>query len=282
MAVSSLSAFADRVTGEVALVRVVIVSAAGIAAAAAAARRRAGEARLCRVTRVADVAQRAILEPLPLEVDGYRLAASYVSASEEASVGGDLYTLVRCPHGARLLVGDVRGKGLEAVQLAAAAMRAFHDAALTTDRMDDLPRRFEELLLPRLGPEDFLTCLMLELGQDHTVTVVNCGHPPPLVLSPEGAISLEPPTAVPPVGLGTGAVVTRIVLAGQERLLLYTDGLVEARDVNGSFIRLEEILDGVNDQGLEGVARDVVHRLGERTGGRIRDDLALVLVEASP
>ena len=85
MTVSSLAAFIDRVTAEVALIRVAILAVVGVAATAAGVRRRAGEARLRKVTRVADVAQRAILEPLPVETDGYRLAANYVSASEEAA-----------------------------------------------------------------------------------------------------------------------------------------------------------------------------------------------------
>lgn len=132
LAVSALAARADGVSAEVALVRVTVVALSGVAATAAAARRRTGEARLHKVTRVAEVVQQAMLEPLPSEIDGYRLAASYVSASEEASLGGGLYALARSPGGARLLVGDIRGKGLEAVQLAAAAIRTFHEAALTT------------------------------------------------------------------------------------------------------------------------------------------------------
>ena len=279
--VSGLTALADHVPAEVALVRMGIVAVAGIAATAAAGRRRTGETRLRKVARVADVAQRAILEPLPQEIDGYHLAATYVSATEEASVGGDLYALVRRAHGARLLLGDVRGKGLEAVQLAAAAMRTFHAAALTTERLEELPRAFEEALLLRLGPEDFLTCLMVELGADHTVAVANCGHPPPLLLSRGGTASLDPPTPVPPVGLGASGLVTRVALRPGERLLLYTDGLVEARDTTGSFIRPEEILAGIDDHDLGDVADEVVRRLEERTGGRIRDDLALVLIEST-
>ncbi len=178
-------------------------------------------------------------------------------------------------------MGDIRGKGLEAVQLAAAAIRAFQEAALTTERLEDLPGRLEDALLPGLGPEDFLTCVMVELGKNRILRVVNCGHPSPLVLSEEdGAVAIEPPVTVPPIGLGSRGVVRRVQLAADERLLLYTDGLVEARDRNGGFVCPKVVLDGVHDHDVSEVADVVVDRLRERTGGRIRDDLALVVVEA--
>ncbi len=123
---------------------------------------------------------------------------------------------------------------------------------------------------------------MLELGKNDVLTIVNCGHPSPLMLSHDGPVALDPPEAAPPIGLGSRGVVATVRLAPHERLLLYTDGLLEARDPSGRFIRCEELLDGVADERFDDVADVVVHRLRLRTGGRIRDDLALVLVEAFP
>lgn len=121
---------------------------------------------------------------------------------------------------------------------------------------------------------------MVELGNNRMLSFVDCGHPSPLVLSRDGAVAIEPSAAVPPIGLGSRGVVTSVLLAPHERLLLYTDGLVEVRDLNGAFVCVKEILDGVHDHDIAEVTDVVVDRLRQRTGGRIRDDLALVVVEA--
>ena len=72
--------------------------------------------RLAGVTLVAEVVQRAILAPPPPRAGPVALSARYLSAAKEAQVGGDLYEVVRGPSSVRLLVGDVRGKGLSAVR----------------------------------------------------------------------------------------------------------------------------------------------------------------------
>src|SRR4051794_5358846 len=77
-------------------------------------RRQSG--RLADVSRVAEAAQRAILSPPPARLGAVRLAARYVSAASDALVGGDLYEVVQREGATRLLVGDVRGKGLDAVR----------------------------------------------------------------------------------------------------------------------------------------------------------------------
>src|SRR5262249_2287741 len=70
------------------------------------------------LTRIAAVAQLAVLRGLPERIGPARVAVRYLSASARAHVGGDLYEAVPCAAGMRAIVGDVRGKGLEAVQLA--------------------------------------------------------------------------------------------------------------------------------------------------------------------
>jgi sigma-B regulation protein RsbU (phosphoserine phosphatase) len=98
--------------------------AAAVLGVWAAGQRTAREQRLAHLTRVAEVAQNAILLPVPSRTGPLALAARYRSASHDASVGGDLLDVVETSTGTFAIVGDVRGKGLAAVRLAASALRA--------------------------------------------------------------------------------------------------------------------------------------------------------------
>ncbi len=90
---------------------------------------RRGQERLASVREIAEAAQRAVL-PEPAErIGGFQIAARYEAAQEGASIGGDLYAVQDTPHGVRLIVGDVRGKGMGAVGAVAVVIGAFREAA---------------------------------------------------------------------------------------------------------------------------------------------------------
>src|SRR5512132_3064105 len=106
-----------------------VVARAAALRACLAYRRIQHERLLLRVTRIAEVAQRTILRPVPPRMGRVALAVRYLSATEDALVGGDFYEVAVTRHGLRVLVGDVKGKGLEAVQLAALVLTGFRAAA---------------------------------------------------------------------------------------------------------------------------------------------------------
>lgn len=238
--------------------------------------------RLGRVRRVAEVAQLAVLTPVPASAGAYSLASVYVSASKEALIGGDLYGVVDSPFGLRLIVGDVRGKGLDAVSLAATTLTTFRELAGSAADLCDIARRLDTRLTPRLGVEDFVTAVLAGLCDDGSVDLVNCGHPPPLVLHGPRLEWLE--TAIPtsPLGLDPDPALQRFVLEPGERLLFYTDGLVEARARYGGFIDLDAALDGVAAAPMDSALPGVLRRVREQSGDELRDDTALLLVEYSP
>ena len=114
--------------------------------------------RLAGVTLVAEAAQRAILAPPPARTGPVALSARYLSAALEAQVGGDLYEVVRGPSSVRLLVGDVRGKGLSAVRTATVVLGEFRAAAAGTGDVAHVAREIDRRILPYLpDPEDFVT-----------------------------------------------------------------------------------------------------------------------------
>ncbi|MBV9291536.1 MAG: GAF domain-containing protein [Frankiales bacterium] len=246
---------------------------------AAAFRQQSG--RLAAITRVAEAAQRAILAPVPERVGSLRLAAAYVSAARDALVGGDLYEVVPRPGGCRLLVGDVRGKGLGAVRLATVVLGEFRAAAVERESLVDLAQQIDARLTPYLGEEDFVTAIVAEITDDGLCTVVCCGHPPAYLMSNDVTRELGTP-GTPPLGLGAAPEAVTAQLAPGDRLLMFTDGLIEARDVQGRFVDAGEAVAALSSGAASTVLDRVLQDLHSRVGGDLGDDLALLLAEFDP
>ena len=255
-----------------------LLSALGVQGAALRERR---EGRLERMTIIAETAQRAVLRSMPTAIGSVGLAARYVSATAEALVGGDLYEVAATPFGVRVIVGDVRGKGLEAVQTAAAVLGAFRAAAFTAPDIAVLARTIDETLARMIGDEEFVTAIVGEFHGDR-VTLANCGHHPPLLVVGGTAETTDTGDPALPLGLGAEPVLTEHPWPVGARVLFYTDGLVEARDGRGEFFPLDEYAAELGVGSVEEALDRLVERLLAWGGQRMSDDLALVLAESEP
>jgi hypothetical protein len=239
-----------------------------------------------RLIRIAEVVQRAILRPLPAELGGFAFASQYHSATPETLVGGDLYDLTMTQFGPRLVVGDVKGKGIEAVGRCAAVIGAFREFAFAEPDLVALAEKMDARLQNDLGIEDFVTAIVAEFDEGE-VRLVNCGHPPPVKVSAIDAVehrgSLEviaASQAVPPLGLQPKPVRQDVPLKPGERLFFYTDGFVESRDRAGRFLGLDDRLAGaLANAELDGCIKTVERLLLEHTGHELDDDVLLVLCE---
>jgi hypothetical protein len=141
----------DRIVGTIDhLLGCLVVATGGALGAWGAHRRTQQERTLLRVTRIAEVAQQTILRPIPPRMGRVTLAVRYLSATEDALVGGDFYEVAVTRHGLRVLVGDVKGKGLEAVQLAALVLAGFR-AAAAHPGLAELAGELDHSIRPRLG-----------------------------------------------------------------------------------------------------------------------------------
>jgi GAF domain-containing protein/anti-sigma regulatory factor (Ser/Thr protein kinase) len=236
---------------------------------------------LARITRVAEAAQHAILAPVPERVGPIRLAAAYASATREALVGGDLYEVVRHGDGVRLLVGDVRGKGLAAVRLATVVLGEFRAAGVERDSLVDVARQMDARLTAYLSDEDFVTAIVAEITADGTCRLVSCGHPPAL-LAHGGTIAEVGQAGSLPLGLGAEPVLTETVLVPGDRLLMFTDGLIEARDADGNFADITRTVSLLPTVPLGSVLDRMLQGLRDEIGGELGDDLALLLAEFAP
>ncbi len=234
--------------------------------------------RLADVTRVAEAAQHAILATPPAQIGPVALAARYVSAAAEALVGGDLYEVVARPGAVRLLIGDVRGKGLAAVRTATVVLGEFRAAASDLDDLGDVARQLDRRLRPYLGDEDFVTALVAEVADDGTCLIASCGHPSALVASRGTITRVRTPPSLP-LGLGAEPVITPVQLIPGDRLLLYTDGVVEAREAGGAFVDVPTLVRPLTTAGLDVVLDEILAGLQEAVGHDLGDDLALLVAE---
>lgn len=261
-------------------IRIVLSIGLGALAVMAARIRVRRERDLLHMTVIAETAQRAVLRAMPSAVGSVGFAARYVSATREALVGGDLYEVAASPYGVRVIVGDVRGKGLDAVQMAATVLVAFRRSAFTQPSLTAIAADLDKVVRVVAGEEDFVTAVLAEFHEDHTVTLVNCGHHPPLLVTgPGSADLLEPCEPEPPLGLSPTPVSATWRWPEGSRMLIYTDGLVEARDRQGHFFPLDAYAPALREGSLEEALDRLTAGLIEYAGHQVSDDMALVLAE---
>ncbi|MFE6619069.1 PP2C family protein-serine/threonine phosphatase [Streptomyces sp. NPDC057740] len=263
----------------VVLVALVAVTVAGSLASALRGRR---ERVLAAVRSVAEAAQHALLQPVPATVGPFQVAVRYSAAAAEARIGGDLYALVSTPYGVRLIVGDVRGKGLPAVGTAALVLGVFREAAYDEPDLLAVVARIERSLARNLGSDDFVTAVVAGYPREGQLEVVNCGHAPPLLVRDSVVVPVEPDRPAPPLGLrtlsGESPALQVLPFADGDQLLLYTDGVTEARDHDREFYPLAA---GLERHTCDEPARTVTalhDELLAHVGGRLHDDAALLLL----
>ena len=140
---------------------------AGVTAAAmlASMMRERGQRELADMRMVAEAAQRVLLRPVPRRVGPVHAAVCYISAAARARIGGDLYEIVAMPRGVRLIVGDVQGKGLDAVETAAVVLGAFREAAHDEPDLAGVAARLETALGRNLTGEQFVTAVLAEVRE---------------------------------------------------------------------------------------------------------------------
>ena len=258
------------------IIDVVLVSGAAVIVALVRVSR---EQQHERVVAIAEVAQRAILPRLPSRVDKMAVATRYLSAAQDAVVGGDLYDCYHSDEYTRFMVGDVRGKGVAAVEHAARVIRAFRQSAALQTTITGVAEQMSAYLSAFFEDEDFATALLVDASDPDRLVVVSCGHPQPLLVGPEGAEHLETVPCLP-LGLGFSYESVTVRWSAGQRLLMYTDGLSEARDAGGTFLPLLPLApllrEGGGDEALDRLLDAVREHI---PGGRLNDDLAVLLVE---
>lgn len=257
------------------------VGAAIVIAVAVAVIRERDDARLRRLTQLALVVQQAILRPIDNRLGPFDIAARYVSARSGAEIGGDLYEALGTRYGVRMIIGDVRGKGLDAVRLSSTVLGSFRHVAFERSDQRRMVSDLDHSVARNADDEDFVTAILLQ-ERGGTLEIVNCGHPPPMLVRDGVASYLEPGSMAPPLGLGPSARELTVRLQPGDRIFLYTDGLAEARR-DGDFFPIKDrawSLIGHGNVG-DGLA-SLETALRRWVGGPLTDDIALMLLDYRP
>lgn len=188
--------------------------------------------------RSAQEVQQALIPEAQECVPGFLLTSSYIPAAE---VGGDFFQLIPAQgeyEGSTLvLMGDVSGKGLKAALVVALIVGAVRALAETTSSPAEILAGINRRVCGRLQG-GFVTCLVMRLDPDGNCVIANAGHPPPFLNDRE----METPGALP-LGLISGIFYheLRFEIRSEDRLSLYTDGLLEARRENGELYGFERV-----------------------------------------
>jgi PAS domain S-box-containing protein len=240
-------------------------------------------------SKVARTLQRSLLPPELPAIPGMELAARYLAAGEGIEVGGDFYDCFRTGRGDwALVIGDVCGKGAEAAAVTALARHTLRASVMHTPRPADVLRELNEALLR--GGLDYRFCTVLyaslrRRGDRVAATLATGGHPLPLVLRASGLVEAAGATGTL-LGIVPDPDISEetIELEAGDALVLYTDGVIEASPVDDAFgpARLSTFVRGCIGRDAPRIAEAIERQAVAVQGGRLRDDVAVVVVRVSP
>jgi sigma-B regulation protein RsbU (phosphoserine phosphatase) len=243
------------------------------------------ETEFAAVQRELDTARRIQMSLLPARIpkrDGLDVAVRFVPMT---AVAGDFYDFVELgPSRLGILVADVSGHGIPAALVASMVKVAFSAQA---DHADDPARVLASMnqILCRHLEHAYVTAVYAVVNTDrHSVTIANAGHPPAL-LRRQGETSTVEHRHGMMLGFFPDAQYTNTEIAGfapGDRLLLYSDGILEARDRGGEFFDGERVARWLSDiahASAEQFAENALGQLKRWTGGRFDDDITFVIAE---
>jgi len=243
------------------------------------------KARLEHEIRVAAQIQRLLLPQAPYDGRYCRAAALTIPCR---AIGGDVLDYLD-PDGQRFVfaVGDVAGKGPPAALLGALVMGMFADQRAEARSPAGIVARINDALAARAIEARYVTLLCGQLTLDGRLTYCNAGHNPPLLTGGYGVRRLE--AGGPPAGMFEEARYDEetVILAAGDRLVVYTDGLSEARNAAGEEFGEHGILSAAQACPSDDPARllaALAHEVQSFAAGAIQNDdiTALVIVYRGP
>ncbi|UQA93274.1 PP2C family protein-serine/threonine phosphatase [Streptomyces halobius] len=251
------------------------------------------EALHARTSLVADTVQRAMLRELPLRAGPVEAFGFYVSAQEGARVGGDIYEAVETPHGLRVMIGDVQGKGMPAIEAGLEVLASFREAAYYQDSLESVAERMEQALIryntrsvEQGTDERFVTALLLEVRGPRDGRVMSCGHIPYYLVRDGRVYERSDGEGELPLGLGALSAEprrsVRVRPTADDWVVLCTDGVTEARGADGEFYPLRDRLAGWTHLEPAELARTLRADLERFTGGDLKDDATALIIRRAP
>ena len=223
-----------------------------------------------------------LLPPLTFGTD--RLVISGVLAPAY-DLGGDSFDYAVDGDIARVAIFDAMGHGLEAGLLASVAMATARSSRRAGDDLAGTTKAIDAAIADQFGPDRFVTAILaeLELGCGRLRWVL-AGHPPPLLLRGSRMVKTLRGEIGLPLGIGGAVTIAEEMLEPADQVLLFTDGVVEARAADGTFFGVERLIDMFTRTAASATPapetmRRLLHAILDHQEGELQDDATIVVVE---
>ncbi|HET6794711.1 MAG TPA: GAF domain-containing SpoIIE family protein phosphatase [Acidimicrobiales bacterium] len=239
---------------------------------------------------VTQALESTLLPPILPTIEGMEVAARYRAGGTGNLVGGDFYDVFRAGGLWHVVIGDVTGFGPEAAAVTGIARYTVRAVAARAEGPAATLHALNEALVGRVPDDRFCTAVVLRVVEGDgfaDITVANGGHPPPMILRDDGTV--EPFEAAQGMLLGVTPSAFQcegvLRLEPGDALVLYTDGVTEARDDTGRLFggwRLRNLLASCAGRTADGVARRVELAVMDHQGGKAADDIAVLVLRVPP
>jgi serine phosphatase RsbU (regulator of sigma subunit) len=232
--------------------------------------------------RLARTIQQSLL-PGMLPLDGWLRASGSSVASYQ--VGGDYFDVARVSATCwSAVVADVSGKGVASALLASLLQGALITATDVSRAMESRLEHLSRFLLDRTGGVKYATVFYSLLYEDGRMVYINAAHPPPLILRAGGEL-LELAANAMPVGIIEDATfeTAELQLAAGDKVVIYSDGVTEAQNVDGQFFGRKRLLEAISGHAIHSCAgihtaiQESVAAFAE--GASQSDDITVVVLE---
>ncbi|MFE1413499.1 PP2C family protein-serine/threonine phosphatase [Streptomyces sp. NPDC085524] len=232
---------------------------------------------------VAAEIQWSLMPPLAMVTPRVSVAGALEPAYD---VAGDSFDYALNGDTFHLAMIDAMGHGLNAATMATVAIGAYRHARRISIELAEIYHFMDRAVAEQFAPDHFVTAQMMRLDTDTGhLQWVNAGHPDPMLIRGHRVICrMNSPTTLPVGFGGAQPQVSEVALEPGDRILCFTDGLIEEHESGQQQFGEDQLIDWVNqlektDRGVREVARDLSHTLTRARGDVTSDDATLVLVE---
>ncbi len=227
--------------------------------------------------------QWSLLPPLAMAVPQAAVAGILEPAYH---IAGDSFDYALNDDILHVAVVDAMGHGLEAATLATVAVGAYRHARRGGVGLAEKYAFMDRAIAEQFGPDRFVTAQMMDLDvTTGRLQWVNAGHPSPLLIRGHRVVAqLDSPTTLPVGFGGEQPQISERMLERGDRVLCFTDGVIEEHETGEEQFGVERLIHWVNriertEEGVRAVVRSLSHRLKRERGGSTSDDATLFLIE---
>lgn len=228
----------------------------------------------------AQVAQ-VVPQPVPARTARFSMGAQSRPSDPVTPLSGDVLDVRRTPTGARVLMADVGGHGAAAAPLAGAVLTSFRTACARPGlSLLEVARAVDHTVELLADEEQTTTALFLDLADDGWAQIVNCGHPPPLRRDARGKVTaLSPREHATALGTSPHLRSDTFALTAGDRLVAYTDGLLEARNDENEVLALDRSVGVLTSLGPDAAAEELLRVAERHVRGPLADDVAVLVLD---